>query len=177
MANEAGSGCGTHLGGATAYTYVSKGAPASIGGSVTALRATIQTPSSANTIQFGFFTASTNNLTSTDNTGDIALPDDASVQYCFQAIAPDDFTAFEVESGQYVGATSGDLIRSSTSGGSGMWYKSGDNIPCTNTAFTVQAAYLDGLGADITAAGGDPEAALIGGKLIKGGLLLGRRLV
>jgi hypothetical protein len=49
----------------------------------------------------------------------------------------------DIETSDYVGiyGTSG-FIETDTSGGAGIWYDSGDNIPCTNNGFTALADRL-----------------------------------
>jgi len=59
--------------------------------------------------------------------------------------APGDFTAFSIETGDYLGVyiPSTMKIRVASSGGSGMWYEGGhDYIPCTNQLFTAYSGYI-----------------------------------
>ena len=57
--------------------------------------------------------------------------------------APGDFTAFAITSGDYIGAYPVGMcwISYSSTGGSGMWWVSGDNIPASSVNFTATASW------------------------------------
>ncbi|MBA7547789.1 hypothetical protein ES705_40225 [subsurface metagenome] len=54
--------------------------------------------------------------------------------------APEDFTAFDINEGDYIGLFGDDIaIEQDTSGGVGWWYVTEDAVPCTNKLFTFLA--------------------------------------
>jgi len=154
LANEAGAGCVSRASSVADYTWVSKSSPASIGGSVTRLAAYWYVDITSNQIIFAFFTASVNNLTTVAGTRVVCLPSETGIS-CHEEFAPADFTAFNVNSGNYVGAFSIRPIFYATSGGTGLWYQgAGDYTNVSDTTFTLAANGIDSFTADITAAGG-----------------------
>lgn len=148
--NNVGPGCTSDFGTGTGnYTWVSQGSPASISGSVTCLCAYYGTLAGS-TRKFAFFTASDNNLTTVAGSiVDVGNGTGAAGSYSFEAGT--DFTAFSVSSGNYIGGYSTAAIRYSLSGGSGLWYKSGDNTNVSATTFSNDVDGRVGLSADIEA--------------------------
>lgn len=67
-----------------------------------------------------------------------------------------------VGTGDYAGLywTSG-AIETSTSGGIGIHYKSGDHVPCSSQTFTSLASYQISIYGTGTEAGGDPEISVL----------------
>ena len=151
MANEAGQGCSARANIDNDKTFVSYGAPASIGGSVSRLAAYIGNAAGAAT--FAFFTASGNNLTTVSGSQTAPLDYGATAE-CEAFNAPDDFTAFSVSSGNYLGCFATFAQNRSISGGSGFWSLTGDYTNVNGQAFTLDSDGIDALTADITAAGG-----------------------
>lgn len=155
MANEAGQGCvvrGTSVGG---YTIVSKGGPASTGGSVQRLAAYMYVNDHITPTKFNFYTASGDYLTSTESPA-ISLASGSTGESCYEWNAPGDFTAFSVNSGEYLGCFSkappvGNAQYYQFNSGAGMWYIQGDYSVCANTLFTLDTDALDALTADILA--------------------------
>jgi len=159
MANEAGAGAVDRASRIAGYTFVSEGCPATISGNVVALRWYGSSPASK-TIKFVFFTASGNNLTVVDGSlVSISLTEEA-IKGTQEYTAPGDFTAFAVTAGNYLGlytATggAGDTYQDyASSGGNGVWYYNGDGTSASGLGFTLGAAWIDSLSADIQTASG-----------------------
>lgn len=152
MANEAGAGCVDRASSTSSYTWVSEGAPASTTGSCNKLESYCAVAEVTDVFKFNFFTASGDNLTAIGSAISIAAGSIGTQCYSFSA--PGDFTAFSVNSGEYLGVYSTEAIKYSSSGGSGLWYYSGDGSGANGLGFTLMADGIDGLNADITAAGG-----------------------
>lgn len=56
--------------------------------------------------------------------------------------APGDFTAFDINAGDYIGAVASAAdtdVEWDPSGYAGVWYKASDEIPCTNVEFSFLA--------------------------------------
>jgi hypothetical protein len=156
MANEAGGGSVTQPNGGVNATMVSKAYPATVGGSVTRLSLWISTqtnPSVQATIAFAFFTASGNVLSMVPGsrvTFTITVLYGARKQ---EFSAPDDFTAFNVSAGDYLGCciSDGAAFEHFNVSGPGLWYCAGDQTNASDVTFT-SLSRLDTLEADITAA-------------------------
>lgn len=87
-------------------------------------------------VQFASFSASGNNLTTNGYTGNLGtITKITPVEFN----APGDFTAFNINAGEYIGmAYTGGRADQIGSGGAGIWNSSGTfNIPCSGAAFTV----------------------------------------
>lgn len=157
MANEAGAGAVDRVSTVAGYTIVSEGCPATVSGNVIKLAWYGSSPSAA-TIKFAFFTASGNNLTTVAGSITsivIGVLSAGAHEYS----APGDFTAFPVSLGNYLGlyTTSGSPTVPqdyATSGGAGVWYYNGDGSDSDARAFTLGAAWIDSLSADIQTASG-----------------------
>ena len=48
----------------------------------------------------------------------------------------------DVHTGDYIGIYADNYLERDTSGGDGLWYVSGDKIPCTNQAFDLNSAWV-----------------------------------
>ena len=163
MANEAGQGCADRSAAVSAYTFVSQGAPASQGGSCNKLEVYANPADVASVFKFNFFTASGNSLTAIGTA--ISIAAGAVGAQCYTYTAPGDFTAFSVNSGEYLGCYFVNGQDYALSGGSGLWYKSGDQSGASGVALTFDADGIDGLSADIVAAGGVAPTSTIYGPL------------
>ncbi len=62
--------------------------------------------------------------------------------------APGDFTAFNISVGEYIGIV-GRYLEATATGGGGMWYKTGDNIPASSVTFS----WIDGWALSLYATG------------------------
>lgn len=115
------------------YTLVSKANAANASGYITTVQ--IYTNETMGTIQVAAFSASGDNLTTN---GLVSLADASAGLNTYNA--PEDFIAFAISSGEYIGiyfATGNiDYVVGS---GSGDWSLLGDFIPCTNQAFDSNA--------------------------------------
>lgn len=151
MANEAGQGCVARDGSYGGYTRVSEGGPASQSGSCNKL-SVYATGSSSSPFKFNFFTAVGNNLTAIGTSIDL-IAGNTDIK-CHVFNAPGDFTAFSVNSGEYLGCYCSMAQHRGSSGGAGLWSKSGDYSEASSDAFSLDAERLDALSADIVAAGG-----------------------
>ena len=161
MANEAGLGCadrGSSVGG---YTFVSKIGPATLSGNVDRLAVFANPDLTTDTVRFAFFTASGNDLTLVPGSRTDAMQFGSDSDACHEFSAPGDFTAFAVTEGDFVGAYSSEVIDYSTSGGSGLWYYTGDGTEASSLTFSLAGAGIDSLTADVTAAGGVEVAATV----------------
>jgi len=69
--------------------------------------------------------------------------------------APGDFTAFPINEGEYIGFhhASGKVDATGT-GGSGIWYKAGDSIPCESVTFDSYPGWILSIYATGTETGG-----------------------
>jgi hypothetical protein len=115
------------------YTRVSKGNPANAAGKITSV-AMWANENLSNCEVATFFVVSGNNLSTRDTTtiGSVT----AGSKKVFSV-------DLNVEVGDYIGChfTAG-KIEYDTTGGAGMWSKSGDNIPCTNALFSAYGGHL-----------------------------------
>ena len=66
-----------------------------------------------------------------DSSGDIATNGGE-----LNAVAPGDFTAFDIVTGDYLGAYIQVRIEFDSSGGGGYRYESGDYVPCSSVSFS-----------------------------------------
>jgi hypothetical protein len=123
-----------------------------------------------------FFTASGDNLTTVagSNWAKASVSDNGDK--CHEFNAPGDFTSFSVSSGNYPGMWYANSADYALSGGTGMWYKAGDQTNVSGVGFTGDNDGLDSVTADITAGGGfipyplDRRGARGGLKVLSGGL-------
>lgn len=115
-----------------AYTSVVKGYAA--GGTGTIDHIEVQTSNFGTNGKFGTFSASGNNLTSNAY---VTIANYGSGSLTFDA--PGDFTAFNVNTGDYIGQynVAGRVAHPSGD----TWYLSGDQFPCTNATFSAYATY------------------------------------
>jgi len=120
------------------YTNIAKGNPANLSGTLDHLDIWLQAYSSG-TIDFATFYVVSGNYLSTRGTALGLTP--AAGDNDFDA--PGDFTAFDVESGDYLGVylPLGVNVEVDTTGGSGFWFKASDEIPCTNVEFSSNDSY------------------------------------
>ena len=130
-----------------ALTIVSVGNPANDTGTIDHIE--VQFFGSAGTADFASFSASGNNLT----TNGTALAVSVTAPGVNTLDAPGDFTAFNINTGEYIGNYGASPVVSmyaSSGSVAGMWYVSGDQIPCSNVTFTLltsYACYIYGTGA------------------------------
>ena len=80
--------------------------------------------------------------------------------------APGDFTAFAIAIGDYLGAYTPQFklsFKSDATGGSGYWWKAGDNIPCTGAGFAFTSAETFSIyGTGVEASSYIPQIMMIG---------------
>lgn len=74
-------------------------------------------------VDFAVFTKSSSTFTDTDWTGNISCSAGLN-----QFEAPGDFTAMDIAVGQYIGQYTSGQVERNSSGGTGYWYDSGDQI-------------------------------------------------
>ena len=153
MANEAGQGCVARGSSIDAYTFVSQGAPASIGGSCNKLEVYTAASVGVGSANFAFFTAVGNVLTPVAGTRIVGL-NTGTAGGCQTFVAGVDFTAFTVYSGNYLGCYCTENENYALSGGSGLWYVAGDKTDTADVTFSNDADGIDALSADIVTAGG-----------------------
>lgn len=155
MADEAGSGADDGSNDIDGYTIASPGAAASVSGDVIALRFYGDSAGTYDVI-FAFFTASGNDLTTVSGTRTTLEITSSSKAVQEWTSSGGDFTAFAVSSGNFIGLYTPTNVAQDydQSGGSGMWYLSGDNTNVSGTTFSYNASYGDCIAADIQAASG-----------------------
>jgi len=151
MANEAGQGCADRGSTLTGYTMVSQSA-ASVSGSVTKLSCYVDFTGGAGALKFRFYTVDGDTCTPVDGTLVSVTP--AQTAGCQEFEAGVDFTAFDVEAGQYLGCYVEQKQTYADAGGTGFWYKNGDYSEAPFVGDDSADDYLDGMSADISAAGG-----------------------
>jgi len=128
------------------YTAVDKFTPANATGKITIVE--IYAKSNMTGVEVATFYASGNNLT----TRDYETVDNGNGAGVVLAGSKQTFTVeLDVQLGDFIGIhyASGDIFLTIATG-AGLWYKAGDNIPCSSTAFTLLANYkmsLHGIGA------------------------------
>ena len=155
MANEAGQGCTERAISGPNITRVSYGAPASTGGSVTRLAMANRAAVGTGEARFAFFTASGNDLTAVAGSRQTGLAYDATSAGCKEFTSGnDDFTAFNVSAGNYLGCWCDKGLSFTASGGTGYWAYAGDGTEADGLTFTLDDNGIDSLTADITASGG-----------------------
>ena len=111
-------------------TYVNMGNPANATGLIT--QATIHTNGICANCEIGIFSAVGNSLTTRSTHSVGALADGANGITSLN---------LEIRTGDYIGvyytAGAGIGIEAEESGGSGLWYSAGDQIPCSGRTFDV----------------------------------------
>ena len=119
-------------------TCVAKANPANATGLITQVQ--IFSDSELEGIEVASFSASGNDLTTRAS---VSLHDSDVGLTTYTA--PTDFTAFEIQTGDYIGIhfSSGQISIDDTGvgGGSGVWFKAGDQIPCTSEGFSLATNY------------------------------------
>lgn len=114
------------------YTIILKSNPATTNGTINHIEIFA---GGSNIIEVASFTnVSANNFTTRDSSGNLSLSAGLNV---FDA--PANFTAFDIDKGDYIGIYN-DAIDRDLGGSEVVWYKEGNNIPCTNVAFTADYA-------------------------------------
>lgn len=155
MSIDVGSACidrSTYqLGG---FTVVAKENPANASGTIDHLCIWLSAFSSGN-FDFASFADEGSNVLSTNG---VAQGLTCAVgQNEFNA--PGDFTAFDINSGEYLGyyTQASDNRVEKTTSGSGLWrYDGADQIPCSSVTFAVQADRACSIYATGTETGGEP---------------------
>jgi len=135
---DAGGGAGTSFS-ASSRTSVDKTNPANLSGMIYQITVKTSLINLANSIKVASFIDEGSNVLSTREYAAITHAQLAAGTHTFTA--PDDFVPFGIASGDYIGAYISGIYFTS-SGGSGMWYKDGDNIPCSSAEFTFSANYV-----------------------------------
>lgn len=128
---DIGSGAIARPGGLTTYTAVAKENPANETGKITSVEIW-SLDELTNVVVATFFVVSGDNLTTRDN---VAI---GTVQPGEKRTFP---VNLDVESGDYLGIYFVGSIEAHTAGGTGIWYKAGNNIPCENLGFGSIADY------------------------------------
>jgi len=164
MTIDVGPGCGNR--GFTwpaNYSLIVKDNPANAAGTIDYV--CVYADSDMSGIEFASFAdegsevLSTNGNTSGSNLGAIG---DQQNEYN----APGDFTAFNINVGEYIGIYwSGGNIDRDSSGFAGMWWVANDQIPCSSVTFNLEVDDTISLYAIGTEAGGETYelSALISG--------------
>jgi len=158
---DVGPGVGARAYGLAWYTRVGKANPANLTGTIDHLDLTLRSYTSGTVDFASFFVVTGDNLT-TNGTALALTP--ASGDNNFDA--PGDFTAFDIEAGEYLGIEfpSTMEIEWDLSGGGGEW--SGYHasfIPCTNQAFSPNAGYESSIyGTGVEASSYTPCVIMIG---------------
>lgn len=140
------------------YTIVSLDNPANANGTIDYVCAWFKDDPAG--VEVASFVDEGSNFLSTNEA--TALPDRGIGQQEYNA--PGDFTAFNINAGEYIGihAASGRIERDLA--GSGYWYKTGDYIPASSERFTFQIGRIQSLyatGTEAVAEGAIP--LLVGG--------------
>ena len=138
----------------TSYTWVEKSNPSNATGTIDHID--IWFWFLGGTIDVGsFYVVSGDNLSTRDiaegisvNSGDNDLD------------APGDFTAFDINAGDYIGGNDRPIERD-YSGIEGVWYVSGDKIPCTDQAFSFYSSYMISIYATGTTGAPPPAPAKV----------------
>jgi hypothetical protein len=148
--------------GGDTYTHVSRAASDGTG-DIDSICIFVNT-AYATGMQLASFSASGNDLT-TNETSDAAEAISAGQQ---TITAPGDFTAFGINTGEYLGIKANTTGKPdiTVSGGSGWWYYNGDAIPCTGTTFSTDADATLAITASGTAAAGDLSINISNGMTI-----------
>lgn len=149
MAIDVGSSCSdrtSSLG--HGYTYVDKANPANATGTIDTV--CVYSASELYTLSVASFSATGNDLTTN---GTAFLGDQGGSGSKTWTAAGNDFTAFNINSGEYIGCYwTGGNIDSDTSG-IGLWGLDGEYIPCTSQTFSYWSTYCISLYATGTEAG------------------------
>ena len=140
--------------GAPNYTQVSKTNPANETGVIDTMEILPGTDMTG-VVVATFYVVSGNNLSTRDsaNIGNVA----AGSKQTFTGLS------LQVQAGDFIGlycATG--TLKVGSPAGSGRWYKSGNYIPCTNTAFTSSSASDYSLGGSGSTPGGNFAMRAIG---------------
>jgi len=132
------------------YTFVEEQNPANATGTLDHLEVYCGAAGTG-TADFGsFYVVSGANLSTRDTALGLAV---GAALNTFDA--PGDFTAFNINIGDYIGVSvAGMGQRYKTSTGTGVWIISGDYVPCTNQAFTYLANWRSAIYATGVEAGG-----------------------
>jgi hypothetical protein len=147
------------------YTTVAAENPANASGTINHIEIYMNSAGAGATIDVAsFYVVSGNNLSTRGSSGNLTV-----VVGLNTFNAPGDFTAFDINVGDYIG------FYSSSTGlprieqditGSGKWYKPGDYIPCTDTVFTWLAdrtisLYAEGSTGAPPAVGVQPQVLML----------------
>jgi len=118
------------------YTTIATENPANASGTINHIEIFINgTPSGVIDVA-SFEQVSTNTFTSRGSSGDLSVVTGLNI---FNA--PADFTAFDINAGDYIGffANATAMRIEMDTSGNGYWYSYADRIPCTNQLFSVTA--------------------------------------
>lgn len=134
MAIDVGAACtnrGTYQGGSS-RTFVERSNPANGTGTIDYVCMYVVQCTTPTDVDIASFSASGNTLT-TNGSITVSIPSAGQKIYN----APGDFTAFGISTGEYIGGylPSNVFLEADNSGGTGIWYATGDHVPCTDIAF------------------------------------------
>jgi len=135
------------------YTTIATENPANASGTIDHIEIFMNSATSAVIDVAAFEQVDTNTFTSRGSSGNLNV-----VAGLNTFNAPGDFTAFDIEAGDYIGfygSGTANRIEQDTSG-DGKWYSYADRIPCTNQLFTAVASRTISLYAEGTISGGPP---------------------
>jgi hypothetical protein len=148
---------------AAGSTLVDKANPANDTGTIDHLEVRIFSSPSPGTVDMAtFFVVSGDNLSTRASADDLPIPAGSS-NTVYEFDAPGDFSAFDVELGDYLGIfLNGVALNSAATGGAGIWFVlAADHIPCTNQAFSVAAGFkISVLGTGVTSGGGGGDGPI-----------------
>ncbi|MBA7624193.1 hypothetical protein ES703_31600 [subsurface metagenome] len=113
------------------YTLVNKENPADANGSITSIEIFAVSGNNLANCEVATFSASGNDLTSRDSEAIGAVTGGSK-----QTFSGKDMDA---QTGDYIGCTyTAGKLECAMSGGLGIWWKAGDNIPCTSVSFSLE---------------------------------------
>lgn len=150
MSIDVGAPCIDRSSGLGDYTLVGIDNPANASGTIDYI--CIYALSTMSSIEVASFIDEGSNVLSTN--GVVALVNSSVGENTYNA--PGDFTAFNISAGEYIGIKYIGSIEVATSGGGGVWYKAGDNIPASSVTFSWIANYIFSLYATGTEAAPPP---------------------
>lgn len=146
--------------GASAYTWIGKENPANATGTIDHIE--IWATGNGNIEVASFEEVSENTFTTRGSSGLLTVLTGLNI---FNA--PGDFTAFDINEEDYIGIYTGTAYGVDiTYSGEGMWFQSGDLIPCTNQSFNWYATATISLYATGTEGEAPPPAPKVQSQIL-----------
>ena len=118
------------------FTFINKTNPSNDTGTIDLI--TYRGHTTPTTVDVASFADEGSNVFSTNGTGSISYSGSSADETFY---APGDFTAFDINSGEYIGAYNLSSHKLASTGFLGVWYTTSDDIPADSVTFIFAAGY------------------------------------